>query len=182
MVVELLLCFVIIVISDSVTGGSTNHACPCTLQELSLSGAWVCTDCFQKYTGYLCSLTGLFHCDFKSRGMESTCFECSFSSVKWLFFPKLFQLGQNIEGLIPVVLKGTSVCVHIPGAVHGLRICPLSRQMHVRKGRTFTWTRLGLLKASWWIMLLFLPLILSNTVRSLTAFAQCVCFDGQHLI
>lgn len=107
MVIELLLCFVVIesVISDSVTEGSTNHACPCTLQKLSLSGTQVCTGCFQKYSGYLCSLTGLFYCDFKARGMEGTCFECSFSSVKFrLFLPKLFQLGQNIEGLTPVVL------------------------------------------------------------------------------
>lgn len=41
MVLELFLCFAVIVsvISDSVTEGSTNHACPCALQELSLSGA-----------------------------------------------------------------------------------------------------------------------------------------------
>lgn len=40
MVVELLLCFVVIesVISDSVTEGSTNPACPCTFHMLSMSG------------------------------------------------------------------------------------------------------------------------------------------------
>ncbi|XP_031978520.1 uncharacterized protein LOC116450310 isoform X1 [Corvus moneduloides] len=47
-------------------------------------------------------------------------------------FPGCFQ---NVEGLSPVVLKGTGVCVYIPG----LRTCPLSGQMLVRRGRTFTW-------------------------------------------
>lgn len=84
MFMELLLCFVVIesVISDSVTERSTNHACPCTLQKLSLSGTWVCTGCFLNYSGYLCSLPGLFYCDSKARGMEGMCLEPSFSSVR----------------------------------------------------------------------------------------------------
>lgn len=150
--------------------------CPCLVHE-------VCTSCFQKYSGYLCSLTGLFYCDFKARGMEGTCFECSFSSVKWLFLPKLFWLGQNIEGLTPVVLRGTSgVCAHSWSCMRVEDLpsqqtdaCEKGEDIHLR-------TYPGSLKASWWIMLLFLPLFLSNTVRSHITFAQCVCFCEQHLL